>query len=324
MTEPQSSHAGDASEHAVARSERLLAWILAGFLLLALGWGYARIGDSIEDGRRDGLAELQRPVEERGYAREDERSDLGLIYTYSSSAVEEARLTAASRARSLERARERYRTAIESGESSETLKVAYRAADRRATASEEKLRERRRSRAAAIAKLRAYDRSVAPGRDAELRAVEAYEDTAYRRIILWRTALALGSLALGLLLLRLTTARLPRAVTLAQSAVGAGALITLTLVVDYSAVNLDFYTAGPLGVAAIGSALTIAAFVALQRYLVRHRPARRIRSGECAACGQPSATPFCEGCGQPVIAPCGACAEPRRIGTAHCGSCGAR
>ncbi|MDO9354718.1 MAG: zinc ribbon domain-containing protein [Solirubrobacteraceae bacterium] len=323
MTDGHSSHAADAGAHSVARSERLLSWILAGFLLLALGWGYARTGDAIQDGRADGLAELQRPVEARGYAREDQLRELGLDYRFSEGVIEQAGFRAQSRGRSLERARERYRTAMEADQPTSKLETAYRLADTKATAADERLRELRRGRRAAVAKLRASDREDASARNAELRAVDAYADTTNRRVFLWRAALALGSLAVGLLVLRIATARLPRAVVLTQALVGAGALITLTLVVDYSAVNLDFYTAGPLGLAAIGSALTIAAFVGLQRYLIRHRPARRIRHGECAACGQPSTTPFCQSCGQPVIAPCGACQQPRRLGTAHCGACGA-
>src|SRR5919106_130826 len=70
-------------------------------------------------------------------------------------------------------------------------------------------------------------------------------------------------------------------------------------------------------------AFTLAAFAALQRYLVRRLPLARVRKGECPFCGYlVRGGAHCEGCGREVVAECGACARARRVGTLHCGACG--
>jgi transcription elongation factor Elf1 len=73
-----------------------------------------------------------------------------------------------------------------------------------------------------------------------------------------------------------------------------------------------------------GIAATLVAFAALQRYLARRVPARRVRKHECPFCGYPvRKNQRCEGCGRDVVAECTTCHEDRRVGTLHCGSCGA-
>jgi hypothetical protein len=70
--------------------------------------------------------------------------------------------------------------------------------------------------------------------------------------------------------------------------------------------------------------MTLLAFVGLQRYLARRIPHRRVRKGECPFCGYPvRGNEHCESCGREVIAPCAKCNEPRRVGSLHCGACGA-
>jgi hypothetical protein len=74
----------------------------------------------------------------------------------------------------------------------------------------------------------------------------------------------------------------------------------------------------------VGIVLTLLAFVALQRYLAKRIPGRRVRRRECPFCGYPVRdNTHCEGCGRDVLAPCARCDQPRRVGASHCGACGA-
>jgi hypothetical protein len=77
--------------------------------------------------------------------------------------------------------------------------------------------------------------------------------------------------------------------------------------------------------ALVGVVLTLSAFAALQRYLARRVPVRRVRRNQCPFCGYPvrGEGPFCEGCGRDVVAECATCGQPRRVGTARCAACGA-
>jgi len=92
---------------------------------------------------------------------------------------------------------------------------------------------------------------------------------------------------------------------------------------DYAGSYLAFDEVGPLAISIAGIALTLAAFVALQRFLAKRIPARRVRRGECSFCGFPlRGTPHCEGCGRAAVAACSSCGQERRVGTARCGNCG--
>jgi hypothetical protein len=92
---------------------------------------------------------------------------------------------------------------------------------------------------------------------------------------------------------------------------------------DYLTDYVDPLDLGPLVLAFVGIAFTLAAFAALQRYLVRRLPHARVRKGECPFCGYPvRGGAHCEGCGREVVSECGGCARPRRVGTLHCGACG--
>jgi hypothetical protein len=92
---------------------------------------------------------------------------------------------------------------------------------------------------------------------------------------------------------------------------------------DYITDYVDPLDFGPLVLALAGASLTLAAFAALQRYLARRVPFRRVRKRECPFCGFPvGPNEHCEGCGRAVVAECASCAAPRRVGTLHCGACG--
>jgi hypothetical protein len=81
---------------------------------------------------------------------------------------------------------------------------------------------------------------------------------------------------------------------------------------------------GPLVLSLAGIGLTVAAFVALQRYLATRIPQRRVRRGECPFCGYSvRGGAHCEGCGRQVVGRCPSCSGSRRVGAPHCGVCGA-
>jgi hypothetical protein len=110
-------------------------------------------------------------------------------------------------------------------------------------------------------------------------------------------------------------------------ALGFGAFATalsFVLAGDYLTDYIDPLDLGILALSLFGVAMTVLAFSLLQRYLDRRLPARRVRKGQCPFCGYPvRGNESCEGCGREVVAPCARCEEPRRVGTAHCGACGA-
>lgn len=347
MPEAQSS-AGEprrasvaAEPPSVSRSEHLLSWVLGGFVLLALSWGYVNIDEAVRDRRAPDRAVLVQPIQQAEEASVERRRELGLTGRLNGSALYVLEQRLAGREASRVTARERYRTALDAGDPAAALKAAYLTRDARAVVAAKDLRRLKRDRRIAYRELGRFDAAQA-GRLGELRArVEAHDRTTDRWIFLWRVLLAFGTLGLSFLALRWATERAPRFVPLVQAVVGASAVLALALIIDYTEVNLDFYSVGPLGLAVLGAALTIAAFFALQRYLRQQRPGRRVRAGECGGCGYPvrglagvgavaggsgagaGGVAFCEGCGRPVVEPCGACGAPRRSGTEHCGACGA-
>jgi len=105
--------------------------------------------------------------------------------------------------------------------------------------------------------------------------------------------------------------------------IGAAAVLAAVMAVDYTDGYIEFDEVGPLAISIVGVALTLLAFVALQRFLSERIPARRVRRRECPFCGFPlRGKPHCEGCGRTVIASCSSCQKDRRVGTPRCGFCG--
>ena len=104
----------------------------------------------------------------------------------------------------------------------------------------------------------------------------------------------------------------------------ASALLAAYMALDYGTSLGVFRELGPLLISLIGIALTVTAFILLQRYLAKKIPARRVRKQECPFCGYPGhGQEHCEGCGRQILGQCTTCHQPRRIATPHCGSCGA-
>ena len=101
------------------------------------------------------------------------------------------------------------------------------------------------------------------------------------------------------------------------------AVLALVMAGDYLTDYVDPLAFGPFLLSLAGVALTLLAFVALQRYLARRIPIRRVRKSECPFCSYPVREgTHCAGCGRVVFGECSACHQARRVGTAFCSACG--
>jgi hypothetical protein len=295
------THALDIDEIQTTRGEKVLAFVLAIFLLIGLVWAYSKLDsrDTVWDAPPSYTAEEQAAID-RNRAAEDELA--------AARAAHEAALG------DLELQRERYRTALDAGRSAPELEAGYRAAERNLAAAEARLSvAERQVEATRPAAQRASDRVLAEQRERAEREA--------RNTFLLRLAFALAVLALAYgLLLRL---RGSRYFTLGLAGVGAAAVLVLIFAGDYVEDYVEWRDTGPVVLSAAGVALTFVTFWGLQRYLQRRIPLRRVRKGECPFCGFPAGgNASCEGCGRTVAGSCSHCGERRRVGVQFCGSCG--
>jgi hypothetical protein len=225
--------------------------------------------------------------------------------------------------RALELQREAYRTALDAGEPAAELRQRYAAAQTELAAAEAVLQEARRR-----------ERNVAPEAAAARRRIGAAQSAATQRFDDERRShdRLVFALRLGLLLILLAgsyrllgrfRSRHSRYLPTAFAPVFAAAAVALVMAADYSGDYIEFAAVGPLAISLAGTVLTLAAFVALQRYLRRRMPLRRVRRGDCPFCGYPvRGGQRCEGCGRQVVAHCSSCQQPRRVGTPRCSACG--
>jgi hypothetical protein len=284
----------------ITRGEKLLAVVLAAFVFVGLIWGYDKLELGGDAYRPPQATQAEQAAIDRAA---EARTELGRAQAVRAQSLEE-----------LELRREAYRTALDAGRPASSLERAYRAAEDGYADAEQAAR---RAEAAV--------RAAAPGADAaQRRAAERAEDDR-RADARWTFVLRLAYtlLALALAYVLLLAARGTRYLTVALACVGAAGLLALVMAVDYAEDYVDWQDIGPLALSLSGIALTLAALWGLQRYLRRRIPLRRVRKGECPFCGFPvRGNARCEGCGREVVAACSACGEPRRVGVAHCGSCG--
>jgi hypothetical protein len=306
----------DSEEIETTRSEKLLAVVLAGFILVGAIWCYEKLDDvgkpatptslygptlgSPQD--RAAIDRYQRAVAAQRAARQDLRA-----------------------ARSdLELARERYRTALDAGQLAGPLENAYRLAEglhARASADLEaatgRVADAKPAADAAQFRVQQSSSELADRARDEQRSHD-------RKVFLLRLGLVLLGLAGSYVLLGRMRKGGSQYLSVAFAAVGAAAVLAMVMAVDYSTDYIDVQEIGPLALSLAGIALTLAALVALHRYLAKRIPIRRVRRRECPFCGYPvGANPSCEGCGRQVIGDCTTCHQPRRVGTQHCGACGA-
>ena len=294
----------DIEDVEATKSEKLLAVVLAVFLLIGGVWAYVKIDDYAR-GAIDApaLTPAQREAADRF-------RDAQLRETR---AAESERLARDE----LELRREAYRTALDAGRPAAALERRY---DRAQTAYERARRESRAARTAAAAARPQADEAAR----AESRRFEREQRREDLIAFAGRFALLAASIAGALVMLTRLRRRRSRWLALGFAAVGYAAVLSLLLAADYVTDYVDPLDLGPLVLSLFGIGATLVAFWALQRYLARRLPARRAGKGECPYCGYPvrDRGPHCEGCGRHVVAACASCAAPRRVGVVHCAACG--
>jgi hypothetical protein len=285
------------------KSEKLLALVLAVFLLIGGIWAYQEIDDRV----RAALPVREAtPAEQQAIQRLDEAQQRRF----------EADQAVGRTRQELELRREAYRTALDAGEPAAALRQRYLAADRAHEAA-------RTERAAAVRAEAAARPAATAAQDRLARDAEARRDRQELVIFLLRVgAGVIFLLAAYLLLTRLRDGG-SRWFPLAGSAVLFATVYAFVVAVDYLTDYFDPFDAGILLLAVLGVGATLVAFWLLQRYLSRRLPLRRVRRQQCPYCGFPVRDhERCEGCGRVVRAPCTHCAAPRRVGAPFCGSCG--
>jgi hypothetical protein len=285
------------------KSEKLLALVLAGFLLIGGVWAYQEIDDKVRSAM---------PLRDPSPAEQQAIETLDRAQQRRFRAEETVR-----RARSeLELRREAYRTALDAGEPAGTLRSRYRAAD----AAFEQARATRESavRAEAAARPAANAAQERLNRD-----VDERRDRQELVIFAFRTGAAVVFVLLGYLALTRLRDKASRWFPLSGSVVLFATVFAFVVAADYLTDYFDPFDAGILLLSLIGAAATVVAFWLLQRYLARRLPLRRVRRRQCPYCGFPVGdNERCEGCGHQVQGPCAHCAAPRRIGAPFCGACG--
>jgi hypothetical protein len=293
----------DVEQLQTTKSEKLLALVLAAFLLIGGVWAYQEVDDRIR---------AAMPLREPTAAEQQAIRALDRAQQRRFRAAETVRRTRAE----LELRRETYRTAHDAGEPAAALRARYQAgtvAFDHARADEQ-----------AALKAEAAARPAATA--AQERLSQDVEQRRHRQellIFLLRTGAAVLFVLAGYLLLTRLRDKGSRWFPLSGSVVLFATVFAFVVAVDYLTDYFDPFDAGILLLASIGAAATIVAFWLLQRYLAARLPLRRVRRRQCPYCGFPvDDTDRCEGCGREVQAPCAHCASPRRIGAPFCGACG--
>lgn len=288
------------------KSEKLLAVVLAIFLLIGGVWTYQRIDDEVRDAV--GVESVRPSQEDQAALRRFE--DAGATLTAATQGQAAAR-------DNLELRREAYRTALDAGRSAPALERAYEQAQARFRRAQREVATARRAVARALpAADRANDRLAAER--------ERRQDRRDLFTFLLRFTLVAVSLAFGYWLLARLRRRGSRYFTVAVAVVAYAAILALVLAADYITDYVDPLDLGPPVLSLFGIAVTLLAFGVLQRYLAHRIPLSRVRKRECPFCGYPvRGNRRCEGCGRNVVARCAACGSDRRVGVLHCGACGA-
>ena len=294
----------DVEQLQTTKSEKLLALVMTVFLLVGGIWSYQEIDDRVRQ-----AMPLRQPTQ-------TEQAAIDRLHE-----AQAAHQRAASRARQarseLELRREAYRTALDADAPAATLRTRYLRANE---AYERAVAERR---AAQQAVLRAQPASASASRRI---ATEQDRRRDRQELVIFaiRLAAAIVFLLGAYWLLAGLRERNSRYLVLGAAALAFATIFAFVVAVDYLTDYFDPFDLGLLFLSLLGVLVTVAAFWVLQRYLRRRLPLRRVRKGECPYCGFPvRGNERCEGCGREVVASCARCSSPRRVGTPHCGACGA-
>jgi hypothetical protein len=287
------------------KSEKLLAVVLAVFLLIGAIWTYQELDDWVAEKVAPVQVQLS-PADQAAIARS----------TAANQRLAAAQTQIMQAQADLELKREAYRTALDAGQPAADLERDYEAAqDELVRAQDEASAAQAEVAASALAAKVAYGRQ----QEQLQTKTDRHELVAFTL----RLGLVLALLGFGYWLMGRMRRKRSRYFSVALAVVGAAALLALVLAADYLTDYVDPLELGPLVLAVVGVGLTLVAFAALQRYLAKRVPMRRVRKHECPFCGYPvGQNDHCEGCGREVVAECASCSEPRRVGTLHCGACG--
>jgi lipopolysaccharide export LptBFGC system permease protein LptF len=295
----------DIEEIQANKTEKFLAVVLAVFCLIGGVWTYQKIDDKVAE-----RVQVDAPVSAADEAAISRRLAAEDRVFALRDRVGQARRDVVFR-------REEYRTALDAGRPARRLEQQYRQAQAKLASSESALR-------AAETEL---ERLAPAAAEAERRRTAEFERRQDRRELytfLLRLGFVIALTAAAFPLLLVLHRRRSRYVPLALGFGGFVTALSFVLAGDYLTDYIDPLDLGILALSLFGVAMTVLAFALLQRYLDRRLPARRVRKSQCPFCGYPvRGNHSCEGCGRDVVAPCARCEEPRRVGTMHCGACGA-
>ena len=297
----------DVEDVQTTKGEKLLAVVLTIFLLIGGVWTYQKIDDVVRDTSPPDYSYRGTPAEQAAVAR---------LQTADRRVQRAVRELGRARA-NLELRREAYRTALDEGRRDPQLRQAYVRAQARLTRAQRNVVTARRATFEAQPAASAAQRHIA----------EVQQGRTEKRELLafgFRLAFVLATIALGYWLLARLRRRGSRYYAIGIALVAFSAILAFAMAVDYLTDYFEPLELGPLVISLFGIAVTLLAFVGLQRYLAKRIPERRVRKNECPFCGYPvRGKEHCEGCGRQVIAPCARCEAPRRIGSRHCANCGA-
>lgn len=291
----------DVDDIQTTKTEKLLAVVLAAFLLLGAIWTYQKLDDVVR-------SHVSVPAYAIGPA--------GQRLQQASVRMERAAAGQRRALQDLELRREAYRTALDAGDPAPRLEAAYNAAQERLEAADRELAAARDAVTAAR-----------PASDAEQRAqfdrIEEATNRQTRASFFARLGLVAFYITGAYGLLAWMRRRTSRWFPLAGSVVVAATIFAFVFASDYLTDYLDPFDWGIAAIAALGIAATLSTYWSVQRYLIRRVPQRRVKRHQCPFCGYPVGTNTrCEGCGREVVAPCSKCEAPRRVGTPYCGVCG--
>ncbi len=296
----------NSEEIEATRSERLLAVLLAVFLLVGIGWTYYKIPSWVESAVPN----------EADYSMVERAEEKSSAAWETSLRLEEATDQART---DFDVSRAEYNLALTKGDDTAEAKTEYED-------SKIKYENTRKEWKTATAEAGKADKAAQDARN-------EYEKDSRGGLRGWVTALLLFGLVLvttvgSYVLIGRLRERGSRYLPLGFAGAGVGAVMALVFAVDYITDYIDPLDLGPIVLSVLGIVATIVAFRVLQKYLAARVPIQRVRKGECPFCGFQlhdsglDTGHHCSGCGREVIANCATCAKPRRVGSRYCADCG--